>query len=306
MARGCRPEPLGLCGTATIADIDASRQHPHRRVEPAHRGAGAERAHPQGVAARRECRAGRRKGRSDLRLLASGQRPQSPDGGARPEVRRRFSRSRRWSSSAWRALCGDDGAGGSGAAMQLAERTSSKLLILHTAAGRVGALDVGCTTEGGIDAALKGADVIYNLGADEGDITPGRLRDLPGQPRRSRRAPGRRDPAGRRLDRGAGALRQHRGAAAACAERQLPAGRGQGELGDPARVVGRAGQAAGLRYAGAAAAGAGRGGAASARGSTRCPTTRSAAARGAISPTATSGARSRTTTSSTRSRGPPR
>ncbi len=71
------------------------------------------------------------------------------------------------------ALCDDDGEAVLARAMQIAERTSSKLLILHTAAGRVGALDVGCTTEGGIDAALKGADVIYNLGADEGDITPG-------------------------------------------------------------------------------------------------------------------------------------
>ncbi len=42
--------------------------------------------------------------------------------------------------------------------------------MLHTAAGRVGAMDVGAVTEGGIAAALDGADVVYNLGADEGDI----------------------------------------------------------------------------------------------------------------------------------------
>jgi NADH-quinone oxidoreductase subunit G len=46
-------------------------------------------------------------------------------------------------------------------------------LILHTAAGRVGAMDVGAVTEGGLAAAVDGADVIYNLGADEIDIAPG-------------------------------------------------------------------------------------------------------------------------------------
>ncbi len=35
-------------------------------------------------------------------------------------------------------------------AMRLAELTAAKLLVLHTAAARVGAMDVGCTTEGGL------------------------------------------------------------------------------------------------------------------------------------------------------------
>ncbi|NSX56602.1 NADH-quinone oxidoreductase subunit NuoG [Parasulfitobacter algicola] len=56
-------------------------------------------------------------------------------------------------------------------AMQLAENTNSKLLILHTAASRVGALDVGAITDGGMDA-LGDSEVIYNLGADEIDIAP--------------------------------------------------------------------------------------------------------------------------------------
>ncbi len=56
------------------------------------------------------------------------------------------------------------------AAMQLAEATGSKLLVLHTAASRVGAMDAGCTTEGGLAAAIEGADVVYNLGADEVEI----------------------------------------------------------------------------------------------------------------------------------------
>ncbi len=59
------------------------------------------------------------------------------------------------------------------AAMKLAEDTKSKLLVLHTAAARVGAMDVGAVTEGGLAAATEGADVIYNLGADEIDIEAG-------------------------------------------------------------------------------------------------------------------------------------
>ncbi|WP_323008266.1 NADH-quinone oxidoreductase subunit NuoG [Paracoccus sp. (in: a-proteobacteria)] len=58
-------------------------------------------------------------------------------------------------------------------AMRLCENSNSKLLILHTAAGRVGAMDVGAVTEGGLDAAIDGAEVIYNLGADEVDIAAG-------------------------------------------------------------------------------------------------------------------------------------
>ena len=58
-------------------------------------------------------------------------------------------------------------------AMQLAENSNSKLLILHTAASRVGAMDVGAVTDGGLAAATDGAEVIYNLGADEVEIAKG-------------------------------------------------------------------------------------------------------------------------------------
>ncbi|MGO4853235.1 NADH-quinone oxidoreductase subunit NuoG [Phaeovulum sp. W22_SRMD_FR3] len=57
-------------------------------------------------------------------------------------------------------------------AMNLAQTTGSKLLVLHTAAARVGAMDVGAVTEGGLIAATQGVEVIYNLGADEVEITP--------------------------------------------------------------------------------------------------------------------------------------
>ncbi|MEM1130497.1 MAG: NADH-quinone oxidoreductase subunit NuoG [Pseudomonadota bacterium] len=70
-------------------------------------------------------------------------------------------------------LCGEDGAAVLYQAMKFADITQSKFMVLHTAAARVGAMDVGAVTEGGIDAALDGAEVIYNLGADETDIPPG-------------------------------------------------------------------------------------------------------------------------------------
>ncbi|KGJ19092.1 NADH-quinone oxidoreductase subunit NuoG [Paracoccus sanguinis] len=71
------------------------------------------------------------------------------------------------------ALREADGAAVLGHAMRLAENSNSKLLILHTAASRVGAMDVGAVTEGGLAAAVEGAEVIYSLGADEVDVAPG-------------------------------------------------------------------------------------------------------------------------------------
>ncbi len=71
------------------------------------------------------------------------------------------------------ALREADGAAVLAAAQKLAQDTGSKLLVLHTAAGRVGAMDVGAVTEGGMEAAIDGADVIYNLGADEIEIDAG-------------------------------------------------------------------------------------------------------------------------------------
>ncbi|MEO0914983.1 MAG: molybdopterin-dependent oxidoreductase, partial [Pseudomonadota bacterium] len=70
-------------------------------------------------------------------------------------------------------LSGPEGAAALAAVQRLCENSQSKLLVLHTAASRVGAMDVGFATEGGMEAALDGADVVYNLGADEVDIAPG-------------------------------------------------------------------------------------------------------------------------------------
>ena len=58
-------------------------------------------------------------------------------------------------------------------AQKMAEISGSGLLVLHSAAGRAGAMDVGAVTEGGMEAAIDGADVIYNLGADEVEIDAG-------------------------------------------------------------------------------------------------------------------------------------
>ncbi|MCE6953385.1 NADH-quinone oxidoreductase subunit NuoG [Cereibacter sphaeroides] len=58
-------------------------------------------------------------------------------------------------------------------AMKLVETLGVKLLVLHTAAARVGAMDVGAVTEGGLPAAIEGVEVIFNLGADEVEIGAG-------------------------------------------------------------------------------------------------------------------------------------
>jgi len=58
-------------------------------------------------------------------------------------------------------------------AMAYATGAGAKFMVLHTAAARVGAMDVGAVTEGGLAKATEGAEVIYNLGADEVEIAAG-------------------------------------------------------------------------------------------------------------------------------------
>ena len=71
------------------------------------------------------------------------------------------------------ALMEADGAAVLGHAMALAEDTGGKLMVLHTAASRVGMLDIDATCEGGVSAALGSAEVVFNLGADEVEIAAG-------------------------------------------------------------------------------------------------------------------------------------
>ncbi len=71
------------------------------------------------------------------------------------------------------ALIGPNGPAILGSAMNIAENTASGFLVLHDAASRVGGLDIGFATEGGMSTALDGAEVVFNLGADEIDIQDG-------------------------------------------------------------------------------------------------------------------------------------
>ena len=68
------------------------------------------------------------------------------------------------------ALARADGAAVLGQVMALAGEIGAKLLVLHTAAARVGAMDVGFTHDGGTSSALRGAKLVFNLGADEIDM----------------------------------------------------------------------------------------------------------------------------------------
>ena len=68
------------------------------------------------------------------------------------------------------ALQGADGAVVLAAAMELAKKTGSKFMVLHTAAGRVGAMDLGCVSDGDVDTLVSSVDVVFNLGSDENTI----------------------------------------------------------------------------------------------------------------------------------------
>ncbi len=50
---------------------------------------------------------------------------------------------------------------------KLVENVDGKLLVLHTAASRVGAMDLGFCSEGGLKDAIDDAEIIFNLGSDE-------------------------------------------------------------------------------------------------------------------------------------------
>ncbi|NRB33272.1 MAG: NADH-quinone oxidoreductase subunit G [Rhodobacteraceae bacterium] len=70
------------------------------------------------------------------------------------------------------ALREADGAAVLATAQACAAASNSKLLVLHSAASRVGAMDIDATNEAGMDAVNE-AEVIYNLGADEIEIGDG-------------------------------------------------------------------------------------------------------------------------------------
>ncbi len=71
------------------------------------------------------------------------------------------------------AIKDEDGLSVLATTMELVEKSGSKFLILHTAASRVGALDIGAVANGDIKAEIANAEVIYNLGADEIELPDG-------------------------------------------------------------------------------------------------------------------------------------
>ncbi|MCF6445303.1 NADH-quinone oxidoreductase subunit NuoG [Nereida sp. MMG025] len=70
------------------------------------------------------------------------------------------------------ALREADGAAVLATVQAINEKSGGKMLVLHTAAGRVGAMDVGAVNDAGM-AAVDDAEVVYNLGADEVEIAAG-------------------------------------------------------------------------------------------------------------------------------------
>ena len=84
--RRCRPATArAMSGPRAIEDLDDGALDPARRRQPAQRGAGAERAHPQGLDPRRRGRADRRGRRSELSRASRRHRA----GGAGGEARER-------------------------------------------------------------------------------------------------------------------------------------------------------------------------------------------------------------------------
>ncbi len=146
-------------GTARIEDIDSAKSILLVGTNPRLEAPVAERPHPQGVVAGGEgvaCRPA-----ADLTYDYTHSAPTARAGAGRngPGV----------VIVGQGALTGDDGAAVLAAVQRIAEKGGAKVLVLHTAAARVGALDVGCcATEGGIAAAL---------GWGRGDLQPWRRRD---------------------------------------------------------------------------------------------------------------------------------
>ncbi|TVQ51870.1 MAG: NADH-quinone oxidoreductase subunit G, partial [Rhodobacteraceae bacterium] len=64
-------------------------------------------------------------------------------------------------------LAREDGAAILGAAMALAAETGAAFSVLHTAASRVGGMEIGFSCDAGAAGAIDAADVVYLLGADE-------------------------------------------------------------------------------------------------------------------------------------------
>jgi NADH-quinone oxidoreductase subunit G len=71
------------------------------------------------------------------------------------------------------ALTGEDGYGVLSLIHRIAEDSNSRILMLHTVASRVGAMDIGFVSDHKIQDLMQNSEVIYNLGGDEFDIGDG-------------------------------------------------------------------------------------------------------------------------------------
>jgi NADH-quinone oxidoreductase subunit G len=68
------------------------------------------------------------------------------------------------------AVARPDGAAVLGHAMALAQATGAAFAMLHTAASRVGAMEIGLACPQGAQGAVEAAEVVYLLGADEIEV----------------------------------------------------------------------------------------------------------------------------------------
>ena len=73
------------------------------------------------------------------------------------------------------ALIDTDGFDVLQAVKKVVEKNKCKFLVFHVAASRVGAMELGFTHPGGLDSALEGAEVVFNLGMDEFKLPNGCL-----------------------------------------------------------------------------------------------------------------------------------
>ena len=127
--------------------------------------------------------------------------------------------------------------------------------VLHNAASRVGALDLGFVPgEGGLTRAADGGSparsmLLFLLGVDEIDIAPGAFVGLHRHAWRSRRGACGRGAAGRGLSGKVGDLCEYRRPCADGDARIFSAWRCARGLGDPARAVRCAGEEAAVRFA---------------------------------------------------------
>jgi NADH-quinone oxidoreductase subunit G len=117
-----------------------------------------------------------------------------------------------------------------------------RLAVLHTAAARVGGLDLGFVPAAGASSAdrdaCEGHSTCCSCSAPTRyDFSKKAPSSVYIGTHGDAGAPRRRHPAGCRLHREVGHLRQHRGPRAARQPRRLRAGRGPRRLGDPARAL---------------------------------------------------------------------